>query len=49
MTCMRARTSLKFGLIGALTVELAALERLIKIPIGFNGKNDMSQLFLGCS
>ena len=34
MTCMRARTSLNFGLIGPPTVELAALERLKKIPIG---------------
>ena len=29
MTCMRARKSLKFGLIGPPTWELAALERLI--------------------
>ena len=34
MTCMRARTSLNFGLLGPLTAELAALERLKKIPIG---------------
>ena len=32
MTCMRARTSSNFGLIGPLTKELAALERLIKSP-----------------
>ena len=30
MTCMRARTSLNFGLIGPLTAELAALEHLKK-------------------
>ena len=34
MTYMRAPTSLNFGLIGPLTLELAALERLKKIPIG---------------
>ena len=34
MTCMRARKSSNFGLIGPPTVELAALERLKKIPIG---------------
>ena len=28
MTCMRARTSLNFGLLGSLAAELAALERL---------------------
>ena len=32
MTCMRARTSLNFGLIGPPTAELAALERLKKSP-----------------
>ena len=32
MTCMRTRTSSNFGLIGPLTAELAALERLKKIP-----------------
>ena len=32
MTCMRAQTSLNFGLIGLLTAELAALERLKKFP-----------------
>ena len=31
-TCMRARTSLNFGLLGTLTAELAALERLKKSP-----------------
>ena len=34
MTFMRARKSSNFGLIGPPTVELAALERLKKIPIG---------------
>ena len=33
MTCMRARRSSKFSQIRLLTVELAALERLKKIPI----------------
>ena len=32
MTCMRARTSSNFGLIGPPTEELAALERLKKSP-----------------
>ena len=32
MTCMRARTSSNFGLIGPLNAELAALERLKKSP-----------------
>ena len=34
ITCMRARTSSNFGLIGPPTAELAALERLKKIPKG---------------
>ena len=34
MTCMRARTSSNFGLIGPPTADIAALERLKKIPIG---------------
>ena len=42
MTCMRARTSLNFGLIGPQTAELAALERLKKSPYAYNGKNDVS-------
>ena len=49
ITCMRARTSLNFGLIGPLTAELAAPERLKKSPKAYNGKNDVStfsQLFL---
>ena len=32
MTCMRARTSSYFGLIGPPTAELAPLERLKKSP-----------------
>ena len=32
MTCMRAQMNLNFGLIGPLTAELAALERLKKSP-----------------
>ena len=32
MTCMRARKSSNFGLIGPSTAELAALERLKKSP-----------------
>ena len=34
MTCMGARTSSNFSLIGPPNAELAALERLKKIPIG---------------
>ena len=34
MTCMRARKSSNFSLIGPPTAELAALEHLKKIPIG---------------
>ena len=48
-TCMRARTSLNFGLLGPLTAELAALERL-KCPkrliMGKNFVSTFSQLFL---
>ena len=44
MTCMRARTSLNFGLIGPPTAELAALERLKKSPWLIMGKT-MSPLF----
>ena len=36
MTCIRAQTSSNFGLIGPPTAELAALERLKKIPIGLS-------------
>ena len=49
MTCMRARTSSNFGLIGPPTEELAALESLKKSPEAYNGKNDVStfsRLFL---
>ena len=45
--CKRARKCLNFGLLGPLTAELAALERLKKSP--YNGKNDVStfsRLFL---
>ena len=38
MTCMRGQKSSNFGLIGPLTAELAALERLKK----YNGKKDVS-------
>ena len=47
MTCMRAWTKLNFGLLGPLTAELAALERLEKFPYAY--KNDVttfSRLFL---
>ena len=49
MTCMRARTSMNFGLFGPLTAELAALEGLEKTPKAYNGENDVStfsRLFL---
>ena len=36
MTCMRARWSSKFDQVRLLTAELAALERLKKIPIDLN-------------
>ena len=39
---MRARTSSNLGLIGSPTVELAALERLKKSPLAYNGKNDVA-------
>ena len=42
MTCMRAWTSSNFNLIGLPTAELAALERLKKSPLAYNGKNDVS-------
>ena len=38
MTCMRARRSWKFGQIRLLTAELAALERLKKSPLAYNGE-----------
>ena len=46
MTCMRAQTSSYFGLIGPLTAELAALERLKKSPLAYNGKKDVSTFSL---
>ena len=49
MTCMRARTSSNFCLIGPLTAELDALEHLKKSPKAYDGKNDVStfsRLFL---
>ena len=49
MTCMRAWMSSKFGRIGPQTTELAALERMKKIPKTYNGENDVitfSLLFL---
>ena len=48
MTCMRAGTSLNFSVIGPPAAELAALERLKKSPLAYNGKT-MSPFFLGCS
>ena len=49
MTCMRARKSLNFGLIGPLTAELAALERLTKNPHRLIMGKAMSSIFLRCS
>ena len=49
MTCMRARTSSNFGLIGPPTAELAALERLKNPHRLIMEKNDVStfsRLFL---
>ena len=49
MTCMRAWMSSKFGRIRPLTTELAALERMKKIPSTYNGENNVitfSPLFL---
>ena len=49
MTCMRARMSSNFGLLGPLVAELAALECLKKSPYAYNGKNyvfTFSWLFL---
>ena len=44
MTCMGACKSSKYSLIGPLTAELAALERLKKSPITNNGKNGLAVL-----
>ena len=49
MTCMRARTSSNFGLIGPPTAELAALERLKNSPYAYNGEKTMSPPFLDFS
>ena len=49
MTCMRDWTSSNFGVIGPLTAELAALERLKKNPHRLIMGKRMSPLFLGCS
>ena len=48
MTCMRAQTSLSFGLLEPLTAELAALEHL-KNPHRLIMGKTMSPLFLSCS
>ena len=48
-TSITSRTSSKFGQIGPRTAELAALERMKKIPMTYNGENDVitfSPLFL---
>ena len=42
MTCMRARKSSNFGLIGPPTAELAAIEHLKKFPKAYNVKNELS-------
>ena len=49
ITCIRARISSNFGLIGLWTAELAVLDRLKKSPQTNYGKNDVStfsRLFL---
>ena len=48
ITCIRARTSSNFGLIGPPTAELVTLERLKKKHRLIMG-NRMSPLFIGCS
>ena len=45
MTCMSSQTSLNFDLLGPLTAELAALERLKKSPSAYNWKNDVFTFF----
>ena len=47
-TCMRARTSSNFSLIGPLTEEFVTLERLKKNPHRLILGKMMSPLFLGC-
>ena len=49
MTCMRARKSSNFGLIGPSTAELAAIERLKKNPHKLIMGKTMSPIFLCCS
>ena len=49
MICMRAWMSSKFGQIRPRTTELAALERMKKIPLTYKRENDVitfSPLFL---
>ena len=46
ITCMIARMSSDFGLIGQPTAELDALESLEKTK-AYNGENDVSTLELG--
>ena len=45
MTCMSTRTSLNFDLLGPLTAELAALERLKKSPSAYNWKKRCLHFF----
>ena len=45
MTCMKARTSLNFGLIGLPTAESVALERLKKKTCAYEGKYDVSTFY----
>ena len=45
MTCMRAWMSSKFGRIRPWTTELAALERLKKIPYTYNGGKRCHHIF----
>ena len=40
-TSITSRTSSKFSQIGPRTAELAALERMKKIPKTYNGENDV--------
>ena len=49
MTCMGARKSSNFGLIGPPTAELAAFERLKKNPHRLIMGKLMSPIFLRCS
>ena len=49
MTCMRARKSSNFRLIGPPTAELAALERLKKNPLRLIMGKTVSPIFLLCS